>query len=178
MDSYPNEIVVFAGDFNANPGVSHLNPSFCCPPNEQGIILARYLNKWDYVSVHLHPSLISTNTVFTYESEAHSSLSIIDHVLCPSFYVHNIQAAFVGDDHPLNTSDHLPLFVRFSFKCLSSGTSNSPHRDHHLPAHSPNWKKCDADTACLVSFFLVLVFWTTLTSSTTLLSIVVCTNII
>ena len=42
-------IVLFVGDFNADPG-SAANPQNIYPPNEQGLILARYLAQWDCVS--------------------------------------------------------------------------------------------------------------------------------
>ena len=53
---YVGEILLFAGDFNADPGL--LVDSFCRPANEQGIILNRYLSRWDYVSVPLLPRFL------------------------------------------------------------------------------------------------------------------------
>ena len=49
--------------------------------NEQGRILHRYFTRWEFVSSHLH--LQSTPSSYTYESEAHSTLSSIDHIVCP-----------------------------------------------------------------------------------------------
>ena len=68
MDSafiqFPDCIILFMGDFNADPGFN------MDPPNEQGRILLRYLDRWSYVSVHLS---LGHGSVHTYESEAHKS---------------------------------------------------------------------------------------------------------
>ena len=45
---YPSDVLLFAGDFNTDPELSV--GSFHRPPNEQGIILQRYLRQWGYVS--------------------------------------------------------------------------------------------------------------------------------
>ena len=54
LSLYTGAVVLFAGDFNANPGPA--GGPRGNTPNEQGLILARYLSLWDYVSVHLHSS--------------------------------------------------------------------------------------------------------------------------
>ena len=140
FDLFPNEIILFAGDFNADPGISQGNLN--CPPNEQGIILNRYLYKWDYVSIHLHPSFFSCNNFYTYESDAHGSQSVIDHVLCPRFFTSTIRDTFVISEHPLNTSDHLPLSVLLPLK--HSPPVSFPQVGHLKAPYSPNWKKCNS----------------------------------
>ena len=69
------------GDFNAD-----LSPDggskACTPINEQGQILLRYLRKWSYCSYHLH--LSPSHSTVTYESEAHGSVSMIDHLIGPT----------------------------------------------------------------------------------------------
>ena len=48
--------------------------------NEQGRILHQFMSRWDLASIHLHIS--DSPMSHTYSSEAHSSLSTIDHILC------------------------------------------------------------------------------------------------
>ena len=148
------------------PGVSK-----SIPPNEQGIILNRYLQKWDYVSIHIHLSFLSGNNIFTYESEAHGSFSI-DHVLCPRFFVSSIQDALVLSDHHLNTSDHLPLLV-----CIPITVPQPGSKPPSVPHPSPNWKRCndhlanqDAE-AVTSSLPLVPPFWSSASIDSTVLEI-------
>ena len=48
--------VVFMGDFNVDPGPGG-GPRASTPSNEQGCILKKYLDKWDFVSSHLQHNL-------------------------------------------------------------------------------------------------------------------------
>lgn len=65
--------VVIMGDFNADLGLLG-GPMSLSSPNEQGKILNKYLMRWKFVSTHLHLCSLPT---YTYESEAHASLSTI-----------------------------------------------------------------------------------------------------
>ena len=76
--------------------------------NEQGKILYRYISKWNFISTHLH--LQTTASSITYESDAHSTLSTLDHILCPSFMLPKFISAYVIME-PLNISDHYPVFA-------------------------------------------------------------------
>ena len=138
---FPDDIILFAGDFNANPGV--LIDDLSYPPNEQGIILNRYLEKWNYVSSHLQPSLNLSRQFLTHESESHSSFSILDHVLCPKHFVSEFRSAFVDIEHPLNSSDHLPVVC--SFPIQFKPVLPPPSIDHPgaIPL-SVNWSRCDS----------------------------------
>ena len=99
--------VVIMGDFNADLG--HLGgPRSCTQINEQGKILYRYISKWNFISTHLH--LQTTASSITYESDAHSTLSTLDHILCPSFMLPKFISAYVIME-PLNISDHYPVFA-------------------------------------------------------------------
>ncbi len=66
---YPNATIIFAGDFNADPGFDASNPK------EQGVILLCYLRKLNYISTHL--TFGSSAQVFTYESEAHGTFPLL-----------------------------------------------------------------------------------------------------
>ena len=113
---FDNEVVIL-GDINADPGIHGV-------PNEQGRILLRYLTRWNYTSVHLH--LCSPRNSHTYFSEAHSSSSTIDHILCHTRFLDAFVFAKVLDESPLNTSDHLPLSacVKVSLAITTKSTPN------------------------------------------------------
>ena len=130
--------IVILGDFNADPGPSG-GPKCSTPSNEQGKILIQYLNRWNFLSTHLH--LGSSLCSHTYESEAHGSFSTIDHILCQEHLLPSFHKSFVLEESVLNTSDHLPLScsLHLSF----------PHvpRCKDFPAPPPrfNWRKPSAD---------------------------------
>lgn len=106
--------VIIMGDLDADPG-SEGGPLATTTVNEQGRILLRYLKRWEYVSVHLHDASVSSSgqTSHTYCSEAHSSLSTIDHILAPKHLLSRFFSSRVEEDDPLNLSDHQPLFSNF-----------------------------------------------------------------
>ena len=114
----PGAEVVVIGDFNADLG--HLGgPRSCTQINEQGKILHCYISKWNFISTHLH--LQTTASSFTYESDAHSTLSTLDHILCPLF---KFKSAYVIMES-LNISDHNPVFAAL-------------HCDYPFPSPSTN----------------------------------------
>ena len=78
----------------------------CTQMNEQGSLLHCYISRWNFVSTHLQ--LQSDGPSYTYESEAHSTLSTLDPILCPACM---FQSAYTTVDEPLNTSDHNPVIA-------------------------------------------------------------------
>ena len=146
FDLFPGATILFAGDLNADIGYS--GNRIHHPSNEQGIILHRYLSKWDYISSHLH--LAITDLVFTYDSEAHGSSSIIDHILCPKFFTTSFVNCYVLSENPLNMSDHLPVLAEF-YICPHS---SSPHSSFQLVSNAfipPRWEGCNGDSILLYS---------------------------
>ena len=109
-------------------------------PNEQGKILNKYLMRWKFVSTHLHLCSLPT---YTYESEAHASLSTIDHIMCPSHMLNKFCSSFSLGDHPLNTSDHFPLSATLLLPFHPSPVSPSPPK--HPARPSPNWERLSKD---------------------------------
>ena len=97
------------GDFNADLGLLG-GPKACTEVNEQGKIFHRYLR--NFVSTHLR--LQTSSLSYTYESEAHSTQSTIDHIICPRHMLPRFQSALSVVDHPLNTSDHHPILAIFN----------------------------------------------------------------
>ena len=105
------------------------------PINEQGKILMQYLKRWNFLSAHLH--LSPTPATSTYESEAHGSISTIDHILCPSHVLPSLSSCHVIEEEPSNNSDHLPITCQ-----ISTHLPNSPtHHKKSSPPPRPNWRK-------------------------------------
>ena len=99
---YENDTFIL-GDMNADFGLTGAPMAFT-PINEQGKILRQYLQKWNFLSAHLH--LSPTPATSTYESETHGSISTIDHILCPSHVLPSLSSCHV-EEEPSNNSDHL-----------------------------------------------------------------------
>ena len=102
---YENDVFIL-GDMNADLGLTG-GPMASTPINEQGKILRQYLQRWNFLSAHLH--LSPTPATSTYESEAHGSISTIDHILCPSHVLQSLSSCHVIKEEPSNNSDHLPI---------------------------------------------------------------------
>ena len=100
--AFDNDVVIM-GDFNADPG-SEGGPLSSTPTNEQGRILLRYLQRWNYLSVHLYDEALglSQSVTHTYCSEAHNTLSTIDHILAPQHLLPHFSNSFVSEDEPTN----------------------------------------------------------------------------
>ena len=104
----PSANTIIMGDFNTGPG--HLGgPLLSTSINTQGRILVQGMDNFNLVSTYLHQSnqLLS----HTYRSDAHLSVSTRDHILCSKHLMSAIQSVFLINDHPLNSSDHFPVFV-------------------------------------------------------------------
>ena len=129
--------VVYIGDFNADLGPAG-GPRATTPSNEQGRILQKYLDKWDFVSCHLQRNLNPQS--YTYFSEAHNSKSTIDHIIVHSSFLNCITDIKVLEESALNLSDHLPVVCSIALK-----TSNSPiavnRQIKPSPPYRPNWSK-------------------------------------
>ena len=102
MDTLPSiSYTIILGDLNADPG-SPGGPLSTTRVNEQGRILSQYLSLWNFVSAYLHKSNLSSS--HTLESEAHSTVSTIDHILCHQSFLPRFQSASNLPEHSLNTS--------------------------------------------------------------------------
>ncbi len=79
------------------------------------------------------PSLLT----YTYESEAHGSVSTIDHILCPSHTLPSFPSSHVMEEEPSNNSDHLPVTCQ-----IDVNLSLPPVHPRQLkPPTRPNWTK-------------------------------------
>jgi hypothetical protein len=145
--TYPQARIIFAGDLNADPG--RVGGPFGGAPNEQGIILGRYLVRWGYVSAHLHYQPVSS--VCTYESEAHGTFSSIDHILCPQFLLDSISKSGVLGDHHLNTSDHFAVWLEISIE-LALDAEFSDGRRAQRCVFVPNWRRLAGNDHCRLAY--------------------------
>ena len=129
-----NDVIDLNADLGAEGG-----PMACTPCNEQGRILSRYLNRWNFLSVHLHlsPSLATS----TYLSEAHGSSSTIDHILCPSHLLSSFSDCTVAEEIPLNMSDHFPILSNFKVCLTAPGGGPCTHSGSNKELPRPNWDK-------------------------------------
>ena len=129
----PGAEIIIMGDLNADLG--HLGgPMACTHINEQGKILYRYLTKWNFISTHLH--LQPTTSSYTYESDAHSTQSTLDHILCPKYMLPKFILSYTIIEEPLNTSDHNPVFATLRKEHYSSHPPQGLNASSFSP---PNW---------------------------------------
>ena len=129
----PGAEIIIMGDFNADLGLLG-GPMACTHINEQGKILHRYLTKWNFISTHLH--LQPTLSSYTYESDAHSTQSTLDHILCPKHMLSKIMSSYTIIEEPLNTSDHNPVFATMR---NDHPSSHPPHGSNASSFSPPNW---------------------------------------
>ena len=124
---YDNDVLIL-GDINTDLGLGG-GPMASTSINEQGKILTQYLKDGTFYL----PTFISAPNpaTSTYESEAHGSLSTIDHVLCPSHIFPSLSSCHVIEEEPSNNSHHLPLTCQ-----LNTHLPNSPiHRKKNSVNH-------------------------------------------
>ena len=110
------------------------------PTNMHGRIFLRYLRKWSFNLYHLH--LSPSSQTATYESEAHNNWSTIDHFIGPAHLIPLVTQCYVGEEDPLNSSDHLPIIANLTI----SASTHSKHPIHPIQ-HPPtlNWGKLSTD---------------------------------
>ena len=135
----PGAEIIITGDLNANLGLLG-GPMACTHINEQGKILQRYLTKWNFISTHLH--LQPTISSYTYESDAHSTQSTLDHILCPKHMLSKIISSYTIIEEPLNTSDHNPVFATMR---NDHPSSHPPHDSNASSFSPPNWSASKED---------------------------------
>ena len=103
LNLLPLGISIFImGDFNADPG--HLGGPFSTTPLMTKGRSFNFLEKWNFLSIHLHAS----NALFshTYQSDSHGSFSTIDHILCSKDLLQCATSVDIIDEGD-NLSDHL-----------------------------------------------------------------------
>ena len=127
----------------ADPGTVG-GPLSSIPHNEQG-------NRWNFISCHLNPPsrLMTPRPSHTYSSEAHHSVSTINHILCPSQLQPALSHCVVLDDNPINLSDHLPVICKLS--CTLGGPTGALLSIPSVQIPQLNWKKVSKETL-LISY--------------------------
>ena len=96
------------------------------------------------MSTHLH--LNSLPESYTYESEAHASISTIDHIICPLHLLCQFYSSSPVPDHPKNTSDHLPICAVFR---IPSVPQSIPTTTLNPRPSAPDWSGCSVDVISL-----------------------------
>lgn len=91
----------------------------------------------DGSTYHLH--LSPSQSTHTYESEAHGSLSTIDHFLGRSHMLSSISKCVVAEEDPINTSDHLPILAQIEL-CFHPHATPSPVEPQNQTHFKPNWE--------------------------------------
>ena len=144
INSHDSDVLIL-GDLNADPGILG-GPLSSTPHNEQGRILTRYLDRWNFISCHLNPPSgpRTPRPSHSYSSEAHHSFSTIDHILCPSHFQPAISDCVVLDDNPTNLSDHLPVICKLS--CVLGGPTGALPSSPTAQIPQLNWKKVSRET--------------------------------
>ena len=116
----PNSPAIIVGDFNCHLG--HLGgPRSSDTPNSRGL---QWKELIDHHSLHV-PSLchFAQGPVHTYHCSSVSTT--VDYVLGNLPLSTGLLACETLEDHPLNTSDHLPIVTKLDFKPLLSSTKVS-----------------------------------------------------
>ena len=100
--------LVVMGDLNAHLGSRVCdNPQQSC--NSRG---QQWLNLCESLSLHnISSSSLSSGPSYTYSSGGH--ISTVDYVLGNSDAVRGVCSCNTLEEHPLNTSDHLPIYSTF-----------------------------------------------------------------
>ena len=133
---YENDVFIL-GDMNADLGLSG-GPMASTPINEQGKILRQYLQRWNFLSAHLH--LSPTPATSTYESEARAMApyqQLTTFFALPMYSHLSYPAVSSKRNHASNNSDHLPITCQ-----ISTHHPNSPiFYKKSSPPPRPNWRK-------------------------------------
>ena len=108
--------MVVMGDLNCHLG--HLGGSRSTEePNHRGILWKELLDRHSLFVASV--GALSTGPIHTYSSGDHSTT--LDYVIGIVALAEMLQSCEILDDNPLNTSDHLPLYVC----CPSRGNCKS-----------------------------------------------------
>ena len=133
----PSANVIIMGDFTTDLDI-HGGPLSTTSLNSQGRILLQFMARFNLLSAHLHKS----NQLFshTFESEAHSSVSTIEHILCSMHLLPEIHSTYPINDHSLNNSNHLPVFANLSSNLPPPSSSTTLPTQRSLLSPQ-NWSK-------------------------------------
>ena len=97
-------------------------------------ILYDFLAFNDFISADLLQKQMVNYTYFCHENKCYTW---IDHIICAHHDMKNITSCHIIPEEPSNTSDHLPVQLKFSIPITVSGQYKQKDIDHHK-IH-PNW---------------------------------------
>ena len=125
--------VLVLGDFNAHLGTLG-GPRGSGAANAQGLKLKDFIDRQELCVLSL--SSHATGPTYTYHSGPH--FTTVDPILCNQAAAYLCSTVSTFEDHPLNTSDHLPLAV-----AVDSAVSQTVDQKKH--DNSINWNKGISD---------------------------------
>ena len=106
MHSDVGSAVVIAGDFNTHLGTL-AGPRGTGSPNQRGLLVKEFVDRNNlFISSHAQ---VSSGPSFTYHSD--DRFSTVDYVIINRTASDLLDSCGGLFDHPLNVSDHLPLFI-------------------------------------------------------------------
>ena len=115
--------------------VAHTAPPM--PMSKDGSSSTTFSTGTIQVSAHLNIPQYPPRSSHTYVSEAHGTLTTIDHILCPKHLLPLIGQCHPLDEDPLNTLDHLHLICHINLHLQP----HSPPKVTPTSHPKPNWKK-------------------------------------
>ena len=133
---YHNEVLLFSGDLTLIL-VCLLVPFLAHQMNKELFLIDTYPNGVMSQSQFLPQDL---STACIYISDAPSSSSFIDHIICPESFVPRFASCSIDLDHPLNVSDHFPVLAKFGLKPPADVLPS--HQSNVTNKYSSNWRKC------------------------------------
>lgn len=132
--------VFIMGDFNAHLS-KHFGAKNHSRANERGLVIESFIAERDLISIT--SQLESCGPDYTFLSHNGTLSSTIDHVIIQRNKEDFVHSCGIIDDHHLNCSDHLPVYINVSFpKHISRcGHVNLQNKEDFRV----NWKRVTTD---------------------------------
>ena len=112
---------ILCGDFNADLGCKG-GPRSTKNPEKRGGALYNFTTQYGYIPANLMIDCAGpVNTHYGPTGE-----SCIDYILVPDALIKNAYQCEVHDNHPLNTSDHLPVSLSLNIGAIPRCTTDGP----------------------------------------------------
>ena len=109
LSSYHSFPIIVAGDFNAHLGLLG-GPRGSGTPNQQGVHLKQLIDRHELFVASLKSD--AAGPTYTYHSGSHATT--VDYILSTLAAANISGHVQTMEDHPLNTSDQLPLTIKLN----------------------------------------------------------------
>ena len=134
--SNKNESIVVLGDFNAHLCDSRSGQH----ENTRGKLLQRMFNKFNMLAINSKDCC--SGAKYTYVSSVSST--VVDYVFVQHAMLKYVKTAKIGEDHPDNTSYHLPIFISFDFPLAYVANEEANSTNVKLK-ETIVWKECSVN---------------------------------